>query len=96
MSVVVIVIVHDGLSILEASLDFLETFLEFLEMPPQMGFALHSGGGRRILHERVVFGPIWENGFIRGVGPRVEEPGRYEDIRLKRDESSRLPRLHHP
>ena len=39
--------------------------------------------------------PIWENGFIRGVGPRVEEPGLtlipsypysapYEDIRLKR------------
>jgi peptide/nickel transport system substrate-binding protein len=30
---------------------------------------------QRMLHERVVFAPIWENGFIRGVGPRVEEPG---------------------
>ena len=50
---------------------------------------------QRILHERVVFAPIWENGFIRGVGARVEEPGLtlipsypysapYEDIRLKR------------
>ena len=29
---------------------------------------------QRILHERVVFAPIWENGFIRGVGPRVDEP----------------------
>jgi peptide/nickel transport system substrate-binding protein len=28
---------------------------------------------QRILHERVVFAPIWENGFIRGVGPRVDE-----------------------
>ena len=50
---------------------------------------------QRILHERVVFAPIWENGLLRGVGPRVEEPGLtlipsypysapYEDIRLKR------------
>jgi peptide/nickel transport system substrate-binding protein len=30
---------------------------------------------QKILHERVVFAPIWENGFIRGVGPRVEEGG---------------------
>jgi peptide/nickel transport system substrate-binding protein len=30
---------------------------------------------QKILHERVVYAPIWENGFIRGVGPRVEEPG---------------------
>jgi hypothetical protein len=22
-----------------------------------------------------VHAPIWENGFIRGVGPRAEEPG---------------------
>jgi peptide/nickel transport system substrate-binding protein len=28
---------------------------------------------QKILHERVVFAPIWENGFIRGVGPRVDE-----------------------
>ena len=26
-----------------------------------------------ILHEQVIFAPIWENGFLRGVGPRVEE-----------------------
>src|SRR5205809_827751 len=49
---------------------------------------------QRILHERVVFVPIWENGFIRGVGPRAEEPALtlipsypysapYEDLRLK-------------
>ena len=29
---------------------------------------------QRILHDRVVFAPIWENGFIRGVSARVEEP----------------------
>ena len=28
---------------------------------------------QRILSDRVVFAPIWENGFIRGIGPRVEE-----------------------
>ena len=28
---------------------------------------------QRILSDRVVFAPIWENGFIRGVGSRVEE-----------------------
>jgi peptide/nickel transport system substrate-binding protein len=28
---------------------------------------------QRTLHDRVVFAPIWENGFIRGVGPRVDE-----------------------
>jgi len=49
---------------------------------------------QRILHDKVVFAPIWENGFIRGVGPRVEEPALalipyfpysapYEDVRLK-------------
>jgi len=41
-----------------------------------------------------LFAPIWENGFIRAVGPRVEEPALtlipsfpysapYEDVRLK-------------
>jgi peptide/nickel transport system substrate-binding protein len=30
---------------------------------------------QKILHDRVVFAPIWENGFIRGVGPRVDEGG---------------------
>jgi peptide/nickel transport system substrate-binding protein len=29
---------------------------------------------QRILHERTVFAPVWENGFIRGVSARVEEP----------------------
>jgi peptide/nickel transport system substrate-binding protein len=49
---------------------------------------------QKVLHDRTVFAPIWENGFIRGVGPRVEEPGLalipfypyaapYEDLRLK-------------
>jgi peptide/nickel transport system substrate-binding protein len=49
---------------------------------------------QRILHERVVFAPIWENGFIRAYGPRVEEAGLtliqafpysgpLEDVRLK-------------
>ena len=28
---------------------------------------------QKILFERVVFAPIWENGFIRGVGPRVQQ-----------------------
>jgi len=50
---------------------------------------------QRILHERVVFAPIWENGFIRGVGSRAEEPALslipsfpysapFEDLRLKK------------
>ena len=50
---------------------------------------------QKILHDRVVFAPIWENAFIRGVGSKVEEPGLelipsypysapLEDVRLKR------------
>jgi peptide/nickel transport system substrate-binding protein len=50
---------------------------------------------QRTLYDRVVFAPIWENGFIRGVGPRVEEAALtlipafpysapYEDVRLRR------------
>ena len=50
---------------------------------------------QKILHDRVVFAPIWENGFIRGVGPRVEEgaltlipafpyTAPAEDIRMKK------------
>jgi peptide/nickel transport system substrate-binding protein len=50
---------------------------------------------QKILSDKVVFVPIWENGFIRGVGPRVEEPALtlipafpysapYEEVRLKR------------
>jgi ABC-type transport system substrate-binding protein len=30
---------------------------------------------QRILADRVTFAPIWENGFIRAFGPRVEEAG---------------------
>jgi ABC-type transport system substrate-binding protein len=29
---------------------------------------------QRILHDKVIFAPIWENGFIRGVTARAEEP----------------------
>jgi peptide/nickel transport system substrate-binding protein len=50
---------------------------------------------QKILHERIVFAPIWENAFLRGVGPRVEESGLAlipsfpysapsEEVRLKR------------
>ena len=50
---------------------------------------------QRILHERRIYAPIWDNGFIRGVGPRVEEgaltlipafpySAPAEDLRLKR------------
>ena len=50
---------------------------------------------QRILHDRVIFAPIWENGFIRGVGPRAEEPALtlipafpyaapFEELRLKK------------
>jgi ABC-type transport system substrate-binding protein len=31
---------------------------------------------QRILFEKKIFAPIWENGFIRASGPRVEEPGQ--------------------
>jgi peptide/nickel transport system substrate-binding protein len=49
---------------------------------------------QQLLHERVVFAPIWELAFLNGVGPRVAESGLtliaghpysapYEDVRLK-------------
>ncbi len=49
---------------------------------------------QKILFERVVFAPIWENAFIRAAGPRVQEGGLelirafpysapMEDVRLK-------------
>jgi peptide/nickel transport system substrate-binding protein len=49
---------------------------------------------QRILYDKVIFAPIWENSFIRGVGPRVEESALglipahpysapYEEVRLK-------------
>jgi peptide/nickel transport system substrate-binding protein len=50
---------------------------------------------QRLVQERMVFAPIWENGFIRAFGPRVEEAGLtlipafpysgpLEELRLKR------------
>src|SRR5262249_57560174 len=30
---------------------------------------------QKIVQERVMFAPIWENGFIRAFGPRMEEAG---------------------
>jgi peptide/nickel transport system substrate-binding protein len=50
---------------------------------------------QKIVHERMMFAPIWENGFIRAFGPRMEEAGLtlipafpysgpLEDLRLKR------------
>jgi peptide/nickel transport system substrate-binding protein len=50
---------------------------------------------QRILYDRVIFAGIWENGFIRGVGPRAEEPALtlipafpyaapFEELRLKK------------
>jgi len=49
---------------------------------------------QRLMHERVMFGPIFEPATLHGIGPRVEEPAiglntqlyfasPYEDIRLK-------------
>ena len=29
---------------------------------------------QKILQDKVVFAPVQENGFIRGVGPKAEEP----------------------
>jgi ABC-type transport system substrate-binding protein len=50
---------------------------------------------QRVLADRVVFAPIWENGFIRAYGPRLEEAGLaliqafpysgpLEDVKLKK------------
>src|SRR5438067_1926015 len=50
---------------------------------------------QRLMHERVMHGPIFEPATLHGVGPRVEEPAiglnpllyfaaPYEDIRLKK------------
>ena len=50
---------------------------------------------QKILHDKVVFAPVWENGFIRGVGPKAEEAALtlipafpytapYEEVRLKK------------
>jgi peptide/nickel transport system substrate-binding protein len=50
---------------------------------------------QRLVHERVMAAPLWELGFLNGVGPRVEESGLglialhpysspYEDLKLKK------------
>ncbi|HYE92865.1 MAG TPA: ABC transporter substrate-binding protein, partial [Terriglobales bacterium] len=50
---------------------------------------------QRILHDQVVYAPIWDNALIRGVGPKVEEGGLtlipafpysapLEDVRVRR------------
>jgi len=50
---------------------------------------------QKVLHDKRIYAPIWENGFIRGVGPRVDESGLtlipaypytapFEEVRLKR------------
>ena len=50
---------------------------------------------QKLAHERVMAAPLWELGFLNGVGPRVEESGLglialhpysapYEDLRLKK------------
>jgi peptide/nickel transport system substrate-binding protein len=50
---------------------------------------------QRLLADRVVFAPIWENAFLNGVGPRVDEAALtlvnafpytapFDDLRLKR------------
>jgi peptide/nickel transport system substrate-binding protein len=50
---------------------------------------------QQVLHDKVVYAPIWELAFLNGVGPRVEESGLgliaghaysapYEDLRLKK------------
>ena len=54
--------------------------------------ALHKM--QQLIHDKVMYAPIWELGFINGVGPRVEESGLgliaghaysapYEDLKLK-------------
>jgi peptide/nickel transport system substrate-binding protein len=50
---------------------------------------------QRLMHERVMYGPVFEPATLHGVGPRVEEPGvglnpllyftaPYEDMRLRK------------
>jgi len=50
---------------------------------------------QRLIHDRVMFGPIFEPAILHGVGPRVQEAGvglspqiyftsPYEDMRLKK------------
>jgi peptide/nickel transport system substrate-binding protein len=50
---------------------------------------------QRLAHERVMFAPLWELGFLNAIGPRVEESGLgliayhpysapYEDLKLRK------------
>jgi peptide/nickel transport system substrate-binding protein len=50
---------------------------------------------QKILADKVVFAPIWENGFIRGVSAKIDEPALtlipsfpyvapFEDLRLRK------------
>jgi peptide/nickel transport system substrate-binding protein len=50
---------------------------------------------QRLAHERVMFAPLWELGFLNASGPRVEESGLgliayhpysapYEDLKLRK------------
>jgi ABC-type transport system substrate-binding protein len=50
---------------------------------------------QRLMHERVMFGPIWEPATLHGVGPRVEQPAvglspqlyftaPWEEVRLRK------------
>jgi peptide/nickel transport system substrate-binding protein len=50
---------------------------------------------QQLLHDKVVYAPIWELAFLNGIGPRVEESGLglipghaysapYEDVKLKK------------
>jgi peptide/nickel transport system substrate-binding protein len=50
---------------------------------------------QQLVHDKVVYAPIWQLGFINGLGPRVGESGLgligghaysapYEDVTLKR------------
>ena len=49
---------------------------------------------QQLVHERTIYAPIWQLGFLNGVGPRIEESslgaipgfaysGPYEDVKLK-------------
>jgi peptide/nickel transport system substrate-binding protein len=49
---------------------------------------------QQIVHERTIYAPVWQLGFLNGVGPRVAESGfglihrfpytaPYEDVTLK-------------
>jgi peptide/nickel transport system substrate-binding protein len=49
---------------------------------------------QQVIHERTIFAPLWQLGFLNGQGPRIDESAiglmaghpysaPYEDIRLK-------------